>query len=62
MQQQHTLTGSTVGRRFGITGHAVLYYVGRGIAKPIRDSIGRRLYSEEDVKSIQEYRLRNGRA
>jgi DNA-binding transcriptional MerR regulator len=62
MEQQHTLTGSAVGRRFGITGGAVRYYVERGIAQPIRDSSGRRLYSERAVKAIQEYRLRNGLA
>jgi DNA-binding transcriptional MerR regulator len=62
MEQQHTLTGSAVGRRFGITGHAVLYYVRRGIARPIRDSSGRRLYCEEDVKAIKTYRMRSGRA
>ena len=45
----------------GIAPSTMDYYVRIGVAKPVRDTNGRRIFSDSDVEAVKEYRAEHGR-
>lgn len=57
---KHNISIGYVARTLGVSTQAVRYYEMAGVVKPQRDSTGRRLFSEAQVKTLQEYRAQFG--
>lgn len=55
------LTISEAARRCGVAEGTLRLYDARGIVHPVRDSAGRRLFSENDVQAAQIYRSKSKR-
>lgn len=54
-------TISETARRVGVSESTLRTYDARGIVRPVRDSAGRRLFSESDVQSARQYRIKRQR-
>lgn len=63
---EHKFTISPAASAVGIATATLRTYEARGIVKPLRDSSGRRLYSDADIQHAKAYRAqtahRGGRA
>ena len=57
MTNKETLFGiSEAARRLGVAEGTIRSYDRRGTVSPVRDSTGRRLFTEADIKQVQQYR------
>lgn len=57
----HLWTIGGLSREVGLSVGWIRVLEGRGIVRPMRDQTGRRLYTDEHIQTLQEYRKRQGR-
>lgn len=58
---KNPMTMNHAAQAAGISPSTLRYYEDKGVICPDRDSTGRRLFSDSDVKAVVEYRQQHSR-